>query len=166
MLTYKKTRESEKKLGWQRDNSGEKKNDTRISVQFSHNHVWLFATPWTAACQAPLSITNSQSLLKLMSIESVMPSNHLILSCPLLLLPSIFPAWGSFPVSQFFALGGQSIGVLASASVLPMNNQDWFPLVLTDWISLQSEGLSRVFCNTTVQKHQFLYKDLEYSKKH
>ena len=107
-----------------------------------------------------------RSLLKLLSIESVIPSNRLILSCPLLLLPSIFPASGSFPVSQFFTLGGQSIGVSASASVLPMNIQDWFPLVLTGWISLQSKGLSRVFCNTTVQKHQFLYKDLEYSKKH
>ena len=66
-----------------------------------------------------------------------------------------FPASGSFPMSQFFAWGGQSIGVSASASVLPMNTQDWFPLGLTDWISLQSKGLSRVFSNTTVQKHQF-----------
>ena len=67
-----------------------------------------------------------------------------------------FPASGSFPVSQFFASGGQSIGVSASASVLPMNIQDWFPLGWTCWISLQSNGLSRVFSNTTVQKHQFL----------
>ena len=66
-----------------------------------------------------------------------------------------FPAAGSFPMSQFFASGGQSIGVSASASVLPMNIQDWFPLGLTDWISLQSKGFSRVFSNTTVQKHQF-----------
>ena len=66
-----------------------------------------------------------------------------------------FPPSGSFPVSQFFASGGQSIGVLASTSVLPMNNQDWFPLGWTGWISLQSKGLSRVFSNTTVQKHQF-----------
>ena len=66
-----------------------------------------------------------------------------------------FPASGSFPMSQFFASGGQSIGVSASASVLPMNIQDWFPLGLTGWISLQSKGLSRVFSNTTVQKHQF-----------
>ena len=66
-----------------------------------------------------------------------------------------FPASGSFPVSQFFASGGQSIGALASASVLPMNIQDWFPLGLTGWISLLSKGLSRVFSNTTVQKHQF-----------
>ena len=66
-----------------------------------------------------------------------------------------FPASGSFPMSQLFASGGQSIGVSASASVLPMNIQDWFPLGWTGWISLQSKGLSRVFCNTTVQTHQF-----------
>ena len=66
-----------------------------------------------------------------------------------------FPASGSFPMSQFFASGGQSNGISASASVLPMNIQDWFPLGWTDWISLQSKGLSRVFSNTTVQKHQF-----------
>ena len=66
-----------------------------------------------------------------------------------------FPASGSFPMSQFFSSGGQSIGVSASASVLPMNIQDWFPLGLTGWISLQSKGLSRFFSNTTVQKHQF-----------
>ena len=130
-----------------------------MKTQFSSvqllSHVWLFATSWTAACQASLSITNSQSLLKLMSIESVKPSNHLILCCPLLLLPSIFLRTGSFQMSQFFASGGQSIGVSTSASVLPMNIQDWFPLGWTDWISLQSTGLSRVFSNTTVQKHQF-----------
>ena len=119
--------------------------------------VWLFAIPWTVAHQASLSITNSQSLLKLMSIELVMPSNHLILCCPLLLLPSVFPtASGSFSMSHFFASGGQSIGVSTSASVLPMNIQDWFPLEWTGWISLLSKGLSRVFSNTTVRKHQFL----------
>ena len=129
------------------------------SVQFSSvqslSHVWLFATPWTAAHQASLSITNSQSLPKLMSIDSVMPSNHLILCCPPLLLPSIFPASGSFPVSQLFESGGQSIGVSASISVLPMNTQDWSPLGWTGWIFLQSKGLTRAFSNTTVQKHHF-----------
>ena len=94
-----------------------------ISVQ-SLSHVRLFATPWTAAHQASLSITNFRNLLKLMSIELVMPSNHLILCCPLLLLPSIFPSIRSFPMSQFFTSGGQSIGVSASVSVLPMNIQD------------------------------------------
>ena len=124
------------------------------SVQ-SLSRVRLFVTPWTAACQASLSITNSRSLLKLMSIELVMPSNHLILCHPLLLLPSIFPSIRSFPMSQFFSSGAQRIGVSASASVLPMNTQDWLSLEWTGWISLQPKGLSRVFSNTTVQKHQF-----------
>ena len=93
------------------------------SVQ-SFCHVQLFAAPWTAACQASLSIINSQSLLKLMFIESVMPSNHLILCCPLLLPPSIFPSIGSFQMSQFFTSGGQSIGASTSVSILPMNIQD------------------------------------------
>ena len=104
--------------------------------------------PWTTAHQATLSLTNSQSLLKLMSIELVMPSNHLIFCRPFLLLHSNLAALGSFPVSQFLISGGRSIGVSASASVLPMNIQDWFPLGLTWWISLQSKGLSRVFSNT------------------
>ena len=119
------------------------------SVQ-SLSHVQLFVTPWTAAHQTSLSITNSWSLLKLMSIESVMPSNHLDLFCPCL---QSFPASGPFPTSQFFSSDGQSIG--ASASVLPVNFQDWFPLGWTGWISLQSKGLSRVFSTTAVQKHRF-----------
>ena len=118
------------------------------------SHVWLFVTPWTAAHQAFLSITNSCRLLKLMSIESVMPSNHLILCCLLLLLQS-FPAAESFLMSQFFTLGGQSSGVSASTSVLPMNIKGWFPLRLTDLIPLQSKGLSRAFSNATIRKHQF-----------
>ena len=92
---------------------------------------------------------------KHMSIEWVMPSNHLILSRPLSSCPQSFPASGSFQMSQLFAWGGQSIGVSASASGLPMNTQDWFPLGHSGWISLQSKGLSGVFSNTTVQKHQF-----------
>ena len=119
------------------------------SVQ-SLSHVWVFATPWTAAHQASLSITNSWSLLKLMSIESVMPSNHLILCHSLLLPPSIFPSIRVFSNES----GGQSIGISASASVLPMNIQDSFPLGWTGWISLQSKGLSRVSSNTIAQKHQ------------
>ena len=124
----------------------------RVSLQFNCSVMSDSATPKTVAHQAPLSITNSWSLLKLMSVESVMPSNHLILCCPLLLLPSIFPASGSFPMSQFFTSGGR---VSASASVLPMNTQDWSPLGWIGWISLQSKGLSSIFSNTTVQKHQF-----------
>ena len=96
--------------------------------------IQLFATPWTAACQAPLSFTISQSLLRFMSIESVMLPNCLIFCHPLLLLPQSIPASGYFPMSQLFASGGQSIG--ASASVLPVNIQGWFPLGLTGLISL------------------------------
>ena len=118
------------------------------SVQWL-SHVRLFATPWTASCQASLSITSSWSYSNSTSIESVMPSNHLILCRPL----QSFPASGSFPMSQFFASGGQSIR--ASASVLPMNIQDWFPSGWTSWISLLFKELSRVFSNTTAQKHQF-----------
>ena len=121
------------------------------------SRVWLFETPWTATRQASLSITNSQNLLKLMSIESVMPSNYLILCQPFSSCLLSFPASGSFSVSQFFDSSGQSIGASPSASmsVLPMNIQDWFPLRWIGLISLQSEGLSRVFSNTTVQKNQF-----------
>ena len=122
--------------------------------------VQLFETTWMQQHKAYLSISNSQSLLKLMSIESVMPSNHLILCCPLFLPPPTFPASGSFPMSQLFTSGGQSIGVSALTSVLPKNTQDWSPLAWTGWISLQSKGLSRVFSNTTVQKHQFFCAQL------
>ena len=95
-----------------------------ISVQF--RHLWLLATPWTAARQASLSLTSSWSLLKLVSIKLVVPSNHLILCLPLLLLPSVFPSIRVFSMSQFFTSGGQNIGVSASASDLPVNIQDWF----------------------------------------
>ena len=116
--------------------------------------------PWTVARQASLSITNSWSLLKFMSIELVMPSNHLILCHPLF-LPSIFPSIRVFSDESVLISGGQSIGASASTSVLPMNIQDWFPLGWTGLISLQSKGLSGVFSNTTVQKNasgfNFLY---------
>ena len=124
------------------------------------SRVWLFATPWTAAHQASRSITNSQSLPKLMFIALVMPSNHLILCCPLSSRPQSFPASGSFQMRQFFTSGGQRIRVSASTSDLPMNIQDWSPLGWTGWTSLQSKGLSRVFSNTTVQKHQFFSAQL------
>ena len=129
-----------------------------ISSVQSHSHVWLFATPWTAARKASLSITNSQSFFKFMSIELMMPSNHLSLWCPLSSSLQSFPATGSFPMSQFFPSVDQRIGVSASASVLSI--QDWFPLGLTGWISLLSKGLSRIFSNTTVQKHQFFSAQL------
>ena len=118
------------------------------------SHVRLFATPWTAAHQDSLSFTISQSLLKHMSIELEMPSNHLILFHPFLLPLSTFPSIRAFQMSQLFTSGGQSIGVPPSTSVLPMNTQDWSPLEWTGWISLQYKGLSWVFSNTTVQRHQ------------
>ena len=114
------------------------KANQRSSVQ-SLSHVRLFATPWTATSQASLSIINSWSLLKLMSIELVMPPNHLILCCPCLLLPLIFPSFKVFSNESVFTSGGQNIGVSASASVLPMNIQDLFPFGLTGLISLQSK---------------------------
>ena len=125
-----------------------------IVVIQSLSHVSLFATPWTAACQTFLSFTVSRSLLKLMSIESVMPSNHPVLCCPLLLMLSVFASIRVFSNEWLFASGGQNIGASASASVLPMNIQDWSPLEWTGWISLQSKGLSRVFSSTTVQNHR------------
>ena len=128
------------------------------SVQFSLvqslSCVQLFVTPWTAACQASLSITNSRSLPKFISVESVVPSNHLILGVPFSFHLQSFPASGSFPMSQFFSSGGQSIGASASELVPPMNIQYWFPLGLTGLISLLSKGLLRVSSNNTVWKHQ------------
>ena len=129
------------------------------SVQFSSiqslSRVRLFATPWITARQASLSITNSRSSLKLTSIESVMPSSHLILCRPLLLLPPILPSIRVFSKESTLHMRWPSTGVSALASLLPKNTQDWSPLEWTGWISLQSKGLSRVFANTTVQKHQF-----------
>ena len=134
-----------------------------LSVQ-SLSCVQISVIPWTAACQASLSITKFRSLFKLMSIELVMPSSHLILLflpwelpwegdflvIPFSSCPQFLPASGSFPISQLFTWGGQITGVPALASVPPMNTQDWSPLEWTGWISLQSKGLSRVFSNTTV----------------
>ena len=123
------------------------------SVQ-SLSHVRLFATPWIAARQASLSITNSQSSLRFTSIESVMPSRHLILCCPLLLLPPIPPSIRVFPMSQLFTWGGQSTGVSASASFLPKKSQGY--LLQNGLVgSPCSPRDSQVFSNTTVQKHHF-----------
>ena len=110
--------------------------------------VWLFATPWTAARQTSLSITNSRSLLKVMSIESVILSNISSSVVPFSSHLQSFPASRTFPVSQFFTSSDQNIRASALASVLPVNIQDWLPLQLTGLISLQSKGLSRVFSNT------------------
>ena len=116
----------------------------------------LFATPRAAACQASLSITNSQSLLRLTPVESVMPSNHLILCCPLLLLPSIFPSIRVFSSESALHIRW-SKNWSFSFNISPSNEH---PLGWTGWISLQSKGLSTVFSNTTVQKHQFFTAQL------
>ena len=124
------------------------------------SHVWLFETPLTTVHLDSLSITNSWSLPKFMSIESVMPSNHLILCCPFLFLPSIIPSIRVFSNESVLHIRWPKDWVSASTSVLPMNTQDWSPLGWTRWISLQSKGLSGVFSNTTVLKHQFFSTQL------
>ena len=130
-----------------------------VQVQFSSlqllNRVRLFVTPWTAARQASLSITDSWNLPKLMSIESVMPSNHLILCRPLPLLPSILPSIRIFSNESALRIRWPKYWSCSFNIVIPMNTQAWSPLGWTGWISLQSKGLSRVFSNTTVRKHQF-----------
>ena len=134
-------------------------NQPRLfSIQFSSvqslSLAQLFATPWIAARKASLSITNSRSSPRLTTLSQwchpAISSSVIPFSC----LQS-FLASGTFQMSQLFASGGQSIGVTVSKSVLPMNTQDWSPLGWTGWISLHTKGLSRVFSNTTVQKHQF-----------
>ena len=135
---------------------GKRRNKIPVLSSFQLlSHVWLFATPCTAAhrvpCppQTPIVCSNSCPLNQWCHptiSSSIIPFSSCLQS---------FPASGSFPMSQFFASVYQSIGASASASVLPMNIQDWFPLGLTDWISLQFKGLSRVFSNAIVQRHQF-----------
>ena len=129
------------------------------SVQ-SLSHVPLFVTPWTTAHQTSLSITNFRSLPKLMSIESVMPSNHFILCRPLLLPPSIFPSFRVFSNESALHMRWPKHWSFSFNISPSVNTQDWSPLGWTGWISLQSKGLSRVFSNTTVQKHQFFSAQL------
>ena len=124
------------------------------------SHVQFFAIQQTEACQGSLSFTISWSLLRFMSIESVMLPKHLILCLPFSFYLLSFPVSGFSPKSQLFTSDGHSIGVSAPASVLPMNIQGGFPLGLTGLISLLSNGLSRVFSNTTVQKHRSLEPNL------
>ena len=129
------------------------------SVQ-SLSRVRLFVTPWTEACQASLFITNSRVYTNTCPLSQwwhlTIPSSVV----PFFSCPQSFPTSGSFQMSQHFTSGGQNIGVSASTSVLPMNTQNWSPLGWTGWISLQSKGHSRVFSNTTVQKHQFFCTQL------
>ena len=169
VLSFLLTLEAE---GWREESESAKllislhnhTNDNVLRTSFSSVHfssvqllsrVRLFVTLWIAACQTSLSITNSWSLLKLIHwvSDAIQPSHPL--SSPSPPAPQSLPASGSFPMSQLFAWGSQRFGVSASASVLPMNTQDWSPLGWTGWISLQSKGLSRVFSNTIVQMHQF-----------
>ena len=146
--------------GSQAPESSKKSRTLNYSSIQSPSLVQLFVTPWTAACQASLSITNSgvhpnPCPLSRWCHPAISSSAVPFSSCP-----QSFPVSGSFPMSQLFTSGGQSIGVSASASVLPMNTQGWSPLGWTGWISLQSKGLSRVFSNTTVRKHQFFCAQL------
>ena len=146
------SRHSNKMTGLQ----GKRKKSFRLlsSVQ-SLTQVQLFVTPWTATCQASLSITSFQSLLKLLSIESVMPSNHLILCRPLLLRPSIFPSIRVCSNESVLHIRWPKYWSF-SFSISPSNEYSGLiSLGLTGLISLQSNGLSRVFSNTTVQRHQF-----------
>ena len=134
-----------------------------MSVQFRLSVMSNSATPWIAACQASLSITifwSSPNSCPLSQWCHPTISSSVI---PFSSCPQSFPASGSFQMSQFSISGGQNIEVSASASVLPMNIQAWFPLGLTGWIPLQSKGLSGVFSNTTVQKHQFFKRSAFFS---
>ena len=133
--------------------------DIYVVVVRSLSHVWLFVTPWTGECQFSMSFTLSWSLLKFMSIESVMLSNHLIVCHPLLLLPSIFPSVGVFSSESALCIRWPAYW---SFSISPVNIQGWFPLRFTGLISLQSKGLWRVFSSTIVQKHQFSVRSLLY----
>ena len=123
------------------------------SVQLSR--VWLFVTPWIAAGQASLSITNSWSSLRLMAFESVMPSSHLILCHPLLLLPQIPPSIRVFSNEWTLRMRWPKYWSFSFSIIPSKETPGWSPSEWSGWISLQSKGLSRVFCNTTVQKHQF-----------
>ena len=136
-------------------------NSVISSVQFSHSvmsdslrpHGLQHARP---PCPSPTPGVYSNSCLLICWCHPTISSSVV----PFSSCPQSFPASGSFPMSQFFTSGDQSIGVSASASILPMNIHNWFPLGWTDWISLQSKGLSRVFSNTTGQKHQFFSTQL------
>ena len=135
-------------------------------IQFSsfqlQSCVWFFATPWMAACQDCLSITNSRGLPKLMSIESVMPSNHLILCHCLLLLPSMFPNIRVFSNESALRIRWPKCWSFSFNISSSNEHSRLYPLGWTGWISLQFKGLSRVFSNTTVQKHQFFGAQLSF----
>ena len=145
-------------------NFGPREGTEKWTISCQINQQWWIISHSSPSMWAGEPWGNSGRRIppKLTPIESVMPSSHLIVCRPLL-PPSIFPSIGSFQMNQFFTTGSLSIGVSASKSDLPMNIQDWFPLGWTNWISLQSKGLSRVVSNTTVQKHQFFGVSFLYS---
>ena len=132
----------------------------KVHLRCLSSHAWLFVTPWTAARQPSLSFTNSQSLHKLMSMESVMPSNHLILCRPLLLPPSIFPSIRVFSNESTLRIRWPKYWSFSLSIISSNEYQDWSPLGWTGLISVQSKGLSRVFSNTILQKHQFFSTQL------
>jgi len=145
---------SENKVRVQEHAHRNKKKAEKQILKRKDSCVWLFVTPWIVAHQASLSITNSQSLLNLMSIESVMPSNHLSLCRPLLLLPSVFPSIRVFSNEAVLPIRWPKDWSF-SFSISPSNEySNWLHLGLTGLISLQSKGLSRVLFNTTIQNHQ------------
>ena len=131
----------------------------RSSVQ-SLSRVPLFATPWTVARQASCPSPTPGAYSNSCPLSQWCHPNISSSAVPFSSCLQSFPVSGSFPVSQFFTSSSQSTGVSASSSVLPVNIQDWFPLGWTGWISLQSKRFSRVFSNTTVQKHQFFSAQL------
>ena len=159
MLSSRYFREKLKQRMWWKAISRKTSWDPTWVTEFSSvqllNCVPLFVSPWTVAHQASLFITNSQSLHKIIPLSRWCHPTSSSFVIPFFSCLQSFPTSGSFSMSQFFASGGQSIGASASASVLPMDIQNWFPLGLTGLIFLLSKGLSRVFSNTTVQKHQF-----------
>ena len=162
-----RTKKPNQKVGKRPEQTFLQRRHQFSSVQ-SLSRVWLFATPWTAACQASLSITNSRSPPKLMSIESMMPSNRLILCHPLLLLPSVFPSIRVFSNESAPHIRRPKYWSF-SFNTSPSNEHSGrSPLGWTGWIFLQSKGFSRVFSNTTVQKHQFFgtQLSLQVAKKH
>ena len=155
--------EDRRRRGWQRMRWLDGITDSLdiSSVQFSHSVMSDSLPPHglqhvRPPCPSPTPGVHSNSCALSRWCNPTISSSVVPFSSRL----QSFPASGSYPVNQFFASGGQSIGVSASASVLPMNIQDWFPLVWTGWISLQYKGCSRVFSNTTVQKHQFFSAQL------
>ena len=130
------------------------------SVQLSHSVMSDSANPWTAARQGSLSNTNSNSSPLSRWCHPTISSSVIPFSCP-----QSFPTSGFFLMNPFFTSGGQSVGVSASTSVLPINIQNWFPSGRPGWIFLQSKGLSKIFSNITVQKNQFLSTQLSFKKK-